>query len=338
MTARGGQPGHRRRRAPGNSFAPAFAAALAAHAALIGGACSAGTGAAPQAPPEFSAERAWADLERLVAFGPRPAGSQALREARAWLAAELAALGLAVAREPFRAETPAGPVDFENLFADLAGRSVPDGARPPLVILASHVDTKRASFAFVGANDGGSSTAVLLELARALASASAPRRVDYRFLFLDGEEAVRETWIDPDNRYGSRHHAARLVESGEIARVGACVLLDMVGDRDLALWRESYSTPALVSLFVASAERQGLARHFRGPRQEAKDDHLSFLAENVPSVDLIDLDYGPANSWWHTAEDTLDKCSAESLGVAGRIVLGGLAELEEYVLARAGAH
>jgi len=194
--------------------------------------------------------------------------------------------------------------------------------------VCTHFDTKLSSERFVGANDGGSGTAVLLELARVLAAAG-PRSLTYRFLFLDGEEALNWTWKDPDNTYGARHHAAGLKASGLSERVRACVLLDMVGDADLGILREAYSDRRLTDLFFEAARDSGLGQHVDAGREEIADDHLPFLNAGIPSVDLIDFDYGPHNAYWHTSQDTLEHCSAASLAIAGKIVLLGLPSLEK---------
>jgi Zn-dependent M28 family amino/carboxypeptidase len=173
---------------------------------------------------------------------------------------------------------------------------------------------------------------VLLELARGLAAAG-PRDVAYRFLFVDGEEAVRAQWQDPDNRYGSKHHAAQLKVRNERARVKAAIVIDMVGDKDLKIERDGYSTAWLYELFASSARSAGLEKHLAQRREPIADDHLSFLEIGIPSLDLIDFDYGPQNSFWHTHEDTLDKCSEASLGVAGKFVLSGLPALERHLAA-----
>lgn len=313
----------------------ACALALAAWAAAAG--CSgAAAGDAPRAPLAFDAARAWKHLEHVVAQGPRPAGSDALQRTRDYIVAELRAAGLEPRVEAFRGETPLGPVSFANVFADVGAADL------PLVVLCTHIDTKRFDWPFVGANDSGSGTAVLLELARCLAPL-APRgsdlsggreRVAYRLLFVDGEESMRAEWVDPDNRYGSRHHVAGLVESGEIRRVRACVLIDLVGDRDLVLSRETLSNQELLRMFHGAGREIGLGAHVDGERLEIRDDHLSFMAADVPSVDLIDFEYGPRNAYWHDRRDTLENVSQESLGVAGRIVLAGLPALERWVLAR----
>lgn len=275
----------------------------------------------------FDSARAWKDLERIVALGPRPAGTPALEEQRKLIEGELKAAGLEPRREAFRAKTPLGEFEMANVYADLAAQD-PKAER---VILASHFDTKLAKDRFpepfVGANDGGSSTAVLLELARVLKKGG-PRALSYRFLFLDGEEALRWDWAGEDNCYGSRHHAGELAKSGEAARVRAFVLLDMVGDKDLRLLRDTNSDRRLQELFFGAARKAGLAKHVDGTQEEISDDHLPFMKQGIPSLDLIDLEYGPYNRYWHTAEDKLDKCSRESLEVAGRVVLLGLPGLE----------
>ncbi len=282
----------------------------------------------------FDAQRAWKHLEALVALGPRPAGSGAAAATVDYLEKELRAIGLAPVRESFIARaTPIGDLPMCNLYVDLPAKG-PDADKAPLVILGSHFDTKRfEQFRFVGANDGGSSTAVLLELARVL-HAQGPQRVAYRLLFIDGEEAIRAHWQDPDNRYGSRHHAEQIRVSGLVARTKAFVLLDLVGDKDLRIERDQYSDAWLYECFAAPARAAGLGKHVDGRREPIADDHVSFLEIGVPSVDLIDFRYGPGNSWWHSAEDTLDKCSANSLGVIGAIVLGGLPNVERRVVGK----
>ena len=285
-------------------------------------------------PVVYDSDRAWAHLEKIVGFGPRYSGGKGNADLQKYLQNELTALGLRPVRETFVDRTPIGPVEFANVYADVPAEPPADGSSPPMVVLVSHFDTKALQFEFQGANDSGSSTAVLLELARCLVGKKDPSPVTYRILFVDGEEALRPTWIGNDNTYGSRHHVARLVESGGIERVKACVVLDMVGDRDLQLTTELNSSPALLDVFFSAAHRIGLGDHVGGWSREINDDHLPFLAAGVPSVDLIDFEYGPYNEYWHTEEDTLEHCSAQSLGIIGRIVLAGLPELEGRILGR----
>ncbi len=322
---------------PARGAALAFAGALlvsCADGAARGSSGAQNAKSESSATESFDAQRAWKHLEALVALGPRPAGSGASAATVDYLDKELRALGLAPVRESFVARgTPIGDLPMCNLYVDLPAKG-PQADKAPLVIVGSHFDTKRFDqFRFVGANDGGSSTAVLLELARVLA-AGGPRSVAYRLLFIDGEEAIRAHWQDPDNRYGSRHHAEQLRTSGLVARTKAFVLLDLVGDKDLRLERDQYSDAWLYECFAAPARAAGLGKHVDGRREPIADDHLSFLEIGVPSVDLIDFSYGPGNSWWHSPEDTLDKCSPQSLGVIGTIVLAGLPNVERRVLGK----
>jgi glutaminyl-peptide cyclotransferase len=282
----------------------------------------------PAEVPEFDSGRAWRDLVHMVQLGPRPSGSAAIEQNRVFIESELSAVGLSPQREAFTAQTAVGPIEMCNIYADLEGTRK-DGEKAPLVILCTHFDTWRLDSDFVGANDGGSSTAVMLELARAL-QASAPHALSYRFLFVDGEEETREwsSMAGKDNTYGSRAHAERLLTSADYKRTQAALVIDLVGDKDLQFWRDQNSDPKLLKVFFDAARRQGLGQHVDGTRQAVKDDHLSFMAIGIISADLIDLDYGPNNSFWHTTADTLDNCSQASLNVTGTIVLAGLAELE----------
>ncbi len=293
--------------------------------------CACGSGNAAPSAESFDQARAWKDLEAIVALGPRPPGSEALEKSRKYIERELSASGLSPVREGFEVKPPEGfkaakPVEvfaMANVYADLRARD----PAAETVILCTHFDTKISPDVFVGANDGGSGTAVLIELARELARGG-PRELTYRFLFLDGEEALRWNWLGDDNTYGSRHHAAELKKSRLAEKVRCCVLLDMVGDKDLRFFRETYSDRRLNELFIEAATKAGLGAHVDGKHEEARDDHLSFMAVGIPSIDLIDFDYGPDNAWWHSKEDTLDKCSAQSLSATGRIVLAALPGIE----------
>jgi hypothetical protein len=316
-------------------------ACLAAGGALVACADGAGQGGSARAGGALGAQaelfdetKAWAHLEALVAIGPRPAGSGGAVKTVEYLETQLKSYGLTPVRESFIARaTPAGDVPMCNLYVDLPAEG--DSAnKAPLIVIGSHFDTKRfEGFTFVGANDGGSSTAVLLELARVL-SLGGPRKAAYRLLFIDGEEAIRAHWEDPDNRYGSRHHVEQLKSSGLLTRVKAFVLLDLVGDKDLRINRDRYSDVWLYECFAAPARAAGMSRFVDGRAELIADDHVSFLEAGVPSVDLIDFDYGPNNSWWHTPQDTLDKCSPKSLGAIGRITLMGLPNVERRLLGK----
>jgi glutaminyl-peptide cyclotransferase len=269
--------------------------------------------------PAFDGNRAFADLKRLVAFGPRPSGSQALEQARAWMRGELERSGCRVEEDPFRAETPIGELPMDNLIVKIPGE------RRAVVMVAGHYDTKRFDgFRFVGANDGASSAAELLELGRILCRRQNPLTI--WLVFFDGEEAVRE-WSPADSLYGSRHLVRKLSEDGELARIKAMILVDMIGDAQLDIRRDQNSTPWLANLVFGEARRQGYARQFRDEPTAIDDDHIPFVNAGVSAVDLIDLDYGPANRYWHSAEDTVAHCSPRSLAMVGRVVLASLDRL-----------
>lgn len=260
---------------------------------------------------DFSGERALNEVKRCVAFGPRPAGSEASRRMQAWIVRELKALGWEVIEDRFTARTPSGDVEMTNLIAKrpgLTGRAV---------AVSGHTDTKRFPFRFVGANDGGSSTALLLELARCLKDERF--RNDIWLVFFDGEEAVRD-WTGTDSLYGSRHLAEKMAVDGSLSRLLALINVDMIGDRDLHLLDEDASTPALRRRLRAAAAKLGFSRHLETTPQAIEDDHIPFLQKGVNAIDLIDFDYGPGNAYWHKAEDTTDKLSSESLKITGALV------------------
>ena len=285
--------------------------------ALLGGA------AGVAAEPAFDGKAAFRDLERLVAIGPRPAGSPGGQRAREYIVGELKKLaGVQVQLKPFDAETPHGRLSMANIVAVLPGR------RPDVVMVGGHYDTKYfKDFRFVGANDGGSSTVLLLELARRLAAR--PRDYTHWLVWFDGEEA-RESWTERDSLYGSRRLAAELARAKRLPR--ALILVDMIGDRDLNIRREAYSAPWLSDIVWDAAARLGYGRHFLRDPMPVEDDHVPFLKFGVPATLLIDFDFPP----WHTADDTLDKVSAESLTIVGNVVLEALPSVEHYLSREGG--
>ena len=244
-----------------------------------------------------------------------------------WIASELEQMGLTPIREDFQADTPFGAFRMANIYADFVTGSAPE-EEADILVLCAHFDTKTLNFRFVGANDGASGVAALLELARVI-TAQGPRPMTYRFLFVDGEEAMRQTWVDPDNLYGSRHHVKGIALRGENQRVRACVLLDMVADIDLQLTLDTFSHADLLEIFFEAARAGGLGEHVDGPPIPIKDDHLPFQRLKIPSCDLIDFSYGEYNEHWHKISDLPKNCSKESLGVIGKMVLLGLPVVEQ---------
>lgn len=274
----------------------------------------------------FSGVRAFDDLKRLVAFGPRPSGSKALEESRLWIERQLKLDGLTVEEDSFTASTPIGNLPMTNVIAKIPGSS------PQVIMLAGHYDTKRFdNFKFVGANDGASSAAFLLEMARVLARKKNDSTV--WLVFFDGEEAVKH-WTDADSVYGSRHLAQKLTADGELSRIHAMILVDMIGDAKLEIHRDEDSTGWLNDIVFGTAHRLGYTQTFLNQEEGYGDDHIPFVNAGVAAVDLLG-NVGPVTplntfgAYWHTAQDTVDKCGPTSLAIVGRVVLASLEEIEK---------
>ena len=266
----------------------------------------------------FDSKRAWSHLERQVALGPRPSGTPALVQTRKYIVDQLKAIGIESREQPFMAMTPLGEVSMANVIATSPGK------RSERIAYASHFDTKLyREIRFVGANDGGSSTAVLLELARVFKSQ--PHEFTIELLFFDGEEARMPEWRGLDNTYGSRYYVENAVKSGSIGGLKALVLLDMVGDKNLNIMRDSNSTPWLVDIIWTTAARLGHSGSFLNQLTTVEDDHIPFVRAGVPVVDVIDLD----NPTWHTAQDTIENVSARSLQIVGEVIAAAAPEIEK---------
>jgi glutaminyl-peptide cyclotransferase len=280
--------------------------------------------AAQSVNPRFDGERAFEDVRHLVAIGPRVAGSQGAQSARDYIRKQLQAVEVVVEEQPFEAVTPLGRVRMVNLRATFP--AAPGAASSGRLIIGGHYDTKLfKEFTFVGANDGGSSTAFLIELARVLKART--NQVPIELLFLDGEESTGE-WQGQDHTYGSRHYVEAARKAGTLGDIRAFVLVDMVGDRNLVIKREANSTAYLTDIIWGAATRLNRPE-FVSESTPIEDDHLEFLAAGVPSVDIIDLEYPDATArFWHTQEDTLDKVAAGSLQVVGDVLLAALPGLE----------
>ena len=281
----------------------------------------AATTLAAQAPAAFDSSKAWEHLRQQVAIGPRPSGSPGNLKNRDYIKATLAGFGIKTVEQPFEGATPLGPIKMVNLIATIPGQ------RPDRIVLASHFDTKIfRDFRFVGASDGASSTAALLELGRVLkARPQLPFTIE--LLFLDGEEATGE-WQGTDHTYGSRYYVAAAGKAGTLKSLRALILLDMIGDRQLNMRREQNSTPWLTTIIWNAAKKLGHGAQFLDEVTPIEDDHIPFLKAGVQAVDLIDLDY-PA---WHTAQDTLDNVAARSLQIVGDVVVAALPEIEQRLL------
>jgi glutaminyl-peptide cyclotransferase len=225
-----------------------------------------------------------------------------------------------VEEDAFTADTPIGPVNMRNFIVRFPGKK--DGA----IVLASHYETNYwlKNINFVGANDGAATTGLLMAIADQLrAQTAGGKKLDgysVWLVFFDGEEAIK-SWSESDSTYGSRHLAARWGRDGTLSNIQAFILADMIGDKDLDIQRETRSTDWLVELVRRAATKFGYERYFFQTQEAVEDDHLAFVKRGVPSIDVIDLDYGPNDSYHHTAQDTIDKVSARSLQIDGDVFL-----------------
>ena len=263
--------------------------------------------------PSIDSARAMQYVKDIVAFGPRPIGSANHKKVEAYLASRLK--GIEVEDDVFTADTPEGKFPVHNLVAKFPGK------RDGIIVIASHYDTNYPlrNTTFVGANDGASSSALLLEIANQLRG---KKREGYSIWLVwdDAEEAVQH-WSEADSLYGIRHLTEKWSNDGTIKKMKAFLLADMIGDADLNIERDMNSTPWLEDLVYEAATSRGYQSHFFGRKDAINDDHLPFMKLGVPCADLIDLDYGYNNVFWHTPEDTVDKLSPKSLEIVGNVIL-----------------
>jgi glutaminyl-peptide cyclotransferase len=264
----------------------------------------------------FDGNRAFAHAEKLVGFGPRPSGSEALARQADFIAAQLREFGLDAEKQTFRAATPRGEIEFRNVVGKTRGGR---GGAGPIILLGAHHDTKwMTNISFVGANDGASGVAALLEIARVAA-----RQPNLWFVFFDGEECVHEYGPD-DGLHGSRHFVEDLKRSGQTDWVKAMILLDMVGDARLNITMPTDGDGRLIAEVFEAARETGHREFFGYGTTSILDDHVPFLMAGIPAVDIIDFEFGSRpglNDYWHTEQDTLDKISPRSLEIVGQTVL-----------------
>ena len=269
---------------------------------------------------EFSGEKALAHVQKLVDFGPHPPGSEAIEKCRAYIENQLKLFGWQITAQTFSDETPRGKTRFVNLIArfDNTGKGKTSA---PLFLLCSHYDTKTFdTIRFVGANDGGSSTGLLLEVARVLARRPG-LAAKTELVFFDGEEAY-ENFSETDGLYGSRYFAAQLGRTGSAKQFRGGVLFDMVGDRSLNITLPPDSPAQMAHDIFAAADALKLRNHFTYFDRDITDDHTPLNAIGISTIDIIDFDF----PWWHTADDTIDKLSAQSLQIVGSVATYYLAE------------
>jgi hypothetical protein len=284
----------------------------------------------------FNGERAMDHVRKQMEIGPRIPGSSELVKTRDYIVNSLKGYGLPVKTDAFTVATPLGEKKMVNLTAEVSGES------SDVIIVASHYDSKFfKDMRFVGANDPGSSVGTLMELGRVLGESRQKPKLTYWLVFFDGEEAFCEEWEQchnpnpsdpktplPDNTYGSRHYVSRLRETNQLSRVRSLILLDLMGSKDLDLGRDTMSTRWLQDIVWHTARDLGYGKYFvERPEGVGGDDHEAFLRAGIDSLDLIQLSSYP---YWHRADDTLDKVSAQSMKIVGEVVLASLPKIADY--------
>jgi len=253
-------------------------------------------------------------VKEIVALGPRPIGSVNHVKVENYILSHLKSD--TVEQDSFTIDTSEGKFPVRNIIAKFPG------TRDGIIVIASHYDTNYPlrDTGYVGANDGASSSGLLLEIANQLRG---KKRDGYSVWLLwdDAEESMKLPWYDPESLYGVRHLARKWQDDGTIKKIKAFLLEDMIGDADLNIERDTESTAWLEELVYQAATRLGYQSHFFGRTIPVEDDHIPFVQLGVPSADLIDLDYGYNNVFHHTTQDTLDKLSPKSLEIVGMVTL-----------------
>lgn len=274
----------------------------------------------------FDGAKAYSYVVKLVSFGPHPPDTPAIREVQSYIRSQLKSFGCPVSVDDFHAQTPIGTLAMENIVAKIPG----SGAG--IILLLTHYDTLRLP-GFVGAEDSGSSTGLMLEMARLLCSGQRNHNAVW-IAFLDGEEAQlvengQAQWTDADSVFGSRELAARMDLSGDLRDVKAVILADMIGQKNLHLMRESSSTKWLTDLVWKTADRLGYGNIFLNSEADVSDDHIPFIQRGVSATDIIDLQDYTQEGYWHTTQDTLDKLSPRNIAIVGQVILESVKELQE---------
>ena len=278
--------------------------------------------------PTFDSARAYEHVRHLVEIGPRPSDSDGIRRAQAYIIDQLKSYGCPVEEHDFHASTVLGNLAMKNIVVKLRGTS------PGIILYTTHYDTVRIP-RFVGADDGGSGTGTMIELARLFCARK--HSLNVWIAFFDGEEA-QGNWTDAasvrwnddgsNNTFGSREMAAQMALSGELKRVKAMILADMIGPPNAKITRDPGSTRWLTDFIWRTAAQLGYQETFVSESYEVGgDDHFSFIRRGVAGCDLID--FSVRDTYWHTPQDTLDKIDRQSLAIVGRVLAETLPGLEK---------
>ncbi len=307
---------------PISAVTPSTAAAVA----VAKSEASAAEGAPPDTAPlsQIDAKRAFEYTREVTAFGPRYMGSENHKKLERYIVDHLK--GDQVEDDAFTADTVEGKFPVRNIIAKFPGKK--DG----IIVIMGHYDTNYPlrNIGYVGANDGGSSTAILLEFAHEFRVAPGKTRDGYSvwLVWTDGEEAVK-SWSDTDSLYGTRHLAEKWEKDGTLKKIKALMVMDMIAPIDVTILRDTNSTPWLLDLIYAAAERGGYQSHFYTLQGGEEDDHIPFVKRGVPCADIISVPYGYNDVFHHTAQDTMDKLSPRSLEIVGNTILETVRMLDQ---------
>jgi glutaminyl-peptide cyclotransferase len=309
-----------------NAPSPASSGSAAPGAGAATPAQAAAPHLAEVAPPAdqtggFDGAKAYEHVTKLVSFGPRPPASDGLHRSQEYIIGQLTAAGCEVDQDDFHASTPKGSIAMKNIIAKAPGTG------QGIILLLTHYDTLSSVENFVGAEDSASSTGMMLEMARLLCAKKGPNAV--WMAFLDGEEAFVNWDQDDDHTYGSRELAARMAVSGDLKRIKALLLADMIGQYNLKILRQSDAPKWLNDLVWKKAAQLGYKDIFVSEETTTSDDHDQFLARGVPALDIIDLNDYISAGYWHTPQDTLDKVSPRSVAIVGYVILESVDELQK---------
>lgn len=275
-----------------------------------------------EVPPAFDADFAMETLIALTDFGDRPAGSENNFKQAEFIAKMAEEYGAKVERQKFSCLTPEGNKQMVNIVAEVKGR------KPEFIVIGCHFDSKKfnSPSGFTAANDGASGAAVLLTCIKAYKEAGKMPLYTLRFVFFDGEECLY-SYTENDGLHGSRYYADSLENSGELKRCKAAIVVDMIGDKDLVLTLPRDTAPEIADKFFSAAKSCGMGKHVSRYRDSILDDHVPFLKKGIPAIDLIDFDFGPDNSYWHSPGDNVSNVSADSLNASGMILLSLILEI-----------